>query len=83
VSTYEGVRHSLSSHGIKDSHIRALIGGTCTIYCDFTLCMFISLKYLSSGACASVVGQTIIVPFDVISQHMMIVGMRRSADPRV
>lgn len=27
------------------------------------------------GACASVVGQTIIVPFDVISQHAMVLGM--------
>lgn len=33
------------------------------------------------GGCASVVGQTIIVPFDVISQHMMIVGMKQSNQP--
>lgn len=31
-------------------------------------------KALIAGGCASVVGQTIIVPFDVVSQHMMIVG---------
>lgn len=36
---------------------------------------------MSVGGCASVVGQTIIVPFDVISQHMMIVGMRQNNLP--
>ena len=29
---------------------------------------------LVGGASASLVGQTIIVPFDVISQHLMILG---------
>lgn len=32
-------------------------------------------KSLVAGGCASVVGQTIIVPFDVISQHAMVLGM--------
>ncbi|XP_026473743.1 solute carrier family 25 member 44-like isoform X1 [Ctenocephalides felis] len=32
-------------------------------------------KALIGGACASLVGQTIIVPFDVISQHAMVLGM--------
>uniref|UniRef100_A0A1L8DZY3 Putative mitochondrial carrier protein n=1 Tax=Nyssomyia neivai TaxID=330878 RepID=A0A1L8DZY3_9DIPT len=32
-------------------------------------------KALIGGGCASVVGQTLIVPFDVISQHMMVLGM--------
>lgn len=32
-------------------------------------------KALIGGGCASVVGQTIIVPFDVISQHVMVLGM--------
>ncbi|XP_058062780.1 solute carrier family 25 member 44 [Anopheles bellator] len=32
-------------------------------------------KSLIGGACASLVGQTIIVPFDVISQHAMVLGM--------
>ncbi|XP_044742631.1 solute carrier family 25 member 44 [Chrysoperla carnea] len=31
-------------------------------------------KALIAGAAASVVGQTIIVPFDVISQHLMVLG---------
>ncbi|CAL4068274.1 unnamed protein product [Meganyctiphanes norvegica] len=31
-------------------------------------------RAMAGGACASLVGQTIIVPFDVISQHMMILG---------
>jgi len=35
-------------------------------------------RALISGACASMVGQTCIVPCDVISQHMMIVGMHQS-----
>jgi len=33
-----------------------------------------SVKSLVGGASASLVGQTIIVPFDVISQHLMILG---------
>lgn len=37
------------------------------------------LKALVGGSCASVVGQTVIVPFDVISQHMMMVGLIKSA----
>lgn len=32
------------------------------------------VRALAGGACASLVGQTIIVPFDVISQHMMVLG---------
>lgn len=32
-------------------------------------------KALVGGGCASLVGQTIIVPFDVISQHVMVLGM--------
>lgn len=34
-----------------------------------------STKSLIGGGCASLVGQTIIVPFDVISQHAMVLGM--------
>lgn len=33
------------------------------------------IKALVAGGCASLVGQTIIVPFDVISQHVMVLGM--------
>jgi solute carrier family 25, member 44 len=33
------------------------------------------LKAIIGGGCASLVGQTIIVPFDVISQHIMVLGM--------
>ena len=36
------------------------------------------VKALAGGSCASLVGQTVIVPFDVISQHMMVLGL----DPR-
>ncbi|XP_031626007.1 solute carrier family 25 member 44 [Contarinia nasturtii] len=32
-------------------------------------------KSLVAGGCASLVGQTLIVPFDVISQHAMVLGM--------
>ncbi|KAG0719083.1 Solute carrier family 25 member 44 [Chionoecetes opilio] len=32
------------------------------------------VRALAGGACASLVGQTIIVPFDIISQHMMVLG---------
>lgn len=33
------------------------------------------IKALIAGGCASLVGQTIIVPFDVISQHLMMMGL--------
>lgn len=33
------------------------------------------VKALIGGGCASLVGQTIIVPIDVISQHLMVLGM--------
>lgn len=34
-------------------------------------------RALIGGGCASLVGQTIIVPFDVVSQHMMVLGNLR------
>ena len=34
------------------------------------------IRALCGGAAASVVGQTIIVPFDIISQHMMVIGQK-------
>lgn len=34
-----------------------------------------TVKSFLAGGCASLVGQTLIVPFDVISQHMMVLGM--------
>lgn len=33
------------------------------------------VKAFVGGCCASIVGQTIIVPFDVISQHVMLIGL--------
>lgn len=38
------------------------------------------LVALLSGGGASVVGQSIIVPFDVVSQHMMMTGIHTTAD---
>lgn len=35
-----------------------------------------TIKAFVGGACASVVGQTIIVPFDVITQHLMLLGQK-------
>ncbi|CAG9790592.1 unnamed protein product [Diatraea saccharalis] len=32
-------------------------------------------KSFIGGACASLVGQTVIVPFDVLSQHLMVLGL--------
>jgi solute carrier family 25 protein 44 len=32
------------------------------------------VKSLVAGGCASLVGQTIVVPFDVLSQHLMVLG---------
>lgn len=40
------------------------------------------VKSLVGGGCASLVGQTIIVPFDVISQHAMVLGMAAHAGSR-
>lgn len=40
------------------------------------------LRALIGGGCASVVGQTIIVPFDVISQHLMVLGLADKSCPR-
>lgn len=34
-------------------------------------------RALLGGGCASLVGQTIIVPFDVVSQHMMVLGQQQ------
>ena len=41
------------------------------------------LKTLIAGGSASLVGQTIIVPFDVISQHLMLLGLtERNSTPQ-
>ncbi|KAG8248473.1 hypothetical protein J6590_039653 [Homalodisca vitripennis] len=37
-----------------------------------------STKSLLGGGCASVVGQTVIVPFDILSQHLMVLGVAES-----
>ena len=34
------------------------------------------IRALVAGGCASLVGQTIIVPIDVISQHLMMMGQK-------
>lgn len=34
-----------------------------------------SIKAMIGGGAASLVGQTVIVPFDVISQHLMMLGL--------
>lgn len=39
-----------------------------------------STKSLIAGGCASTVGQTIIVPFDILSQHLMVLGLAQSKD---
>lgn len=35
------------------------------------------IRALVAGGLASVVGQTIIVPFDVVSQHLMMLGSQK------
>jgi len=35
------------------------------------------LRGMVGGGCASLVGQSIVVPFDVISQHIMILGQAK------
>ncbi|KAB7499717.1 Solute carrier family 25 member 44 [Armadillidium nasatum] len=61
ITTYETVRHLLHQNNIRDSRLKALIG----------------------GGCASLVGQTIIVPFDIISQHMIVLGMPEGKNKNV
>jgi len=61
VTTYEGVRHILENKGVRNTKVKALIG----------------------GSCASVVGQTIIVPFDVISQHLMLLGLSNTGPKKL
>lgn len=41
------------------------------------------LKALVAGGAASLVGQTIIVPFDVLSQHLMMMGAPDSKEYKV
>lgn len=38
------------------------------------------IRALVAGGLASIVGQTIIVPFDVISQHLMMLGTHTTGD---
>lgn len=38
------------------------------------------VKTLLAGGCASMVGQTFIVPFDVLSQHLMMIGVHNDAN---
>lgn len=35
------------------------------------------MKSFIGGGCASIVGQTVIVPFDVLSQHLMVLGLAK------
>uniref|UniRef100_A0A146KZL7 Solute carrier family 25 member 44 n=3 Tax=Lygus hesperus TaxID=30085 RepID=A0A146KZL7_LYGHE len=42
-----------------------------------------TVKALVSGSVASLVGQTIIVPFDVISQHLMFLGLANVPDGKM
>ncbi|CAH0602439.1 unnamed protein product [Chrysodeixis includens] len=39
-------------------------------------------KSFIGGGCASLVGQTIIVPFDVLSQHLMVLGLVKGRNSR-
>ena len=38
-----------------------------------------NIRALIAGGCASTVGQTFLVPFDVISQHLMVLGKSTGA----
>lgn len=40
------------------------------------------VKALIAGGAASLVGQTIVVPFDVLSQHLMVLGISRNKHGR-
>lgn len=42
-----------------------------------------NIRAFIAGAAASLVGQTIIVPFDVLSQHLMMMGIGKKNDNMV
>lgn len=42
-----------------------------------------NIRALIAGAAASLVGQTIIVPFDVLSQHLMMMGINGKGQEKV
>ena len=81
VSTYEGVRHMLDTNGVKDLRIKALVGGSCASLGKWMFCTLVVQQNCTKHTVKSVqmvavsVGQTVIVPFDVISQHMMVLGL--------
>lgn len=41
------------------------------------------IRALVGGGCASVVSQTIVVPFDIISQHLMVLGLVQNNTTKV
>lgn len=41
------------------------------------------IRALIGGGCASVVSQTIVVPFDIISQHLMVLGIIQNKTSKV
>lgn len=41
------------------------------------------VKALIAGGAASLVGQTIVVPFDVLSQHLMVLGINSTKHGRI
>lgn len=41
------------------------------------------VKALIAGGAASLVGQTIVVPFDVLSQHLMVLGINNTKHGRI
>lgn len=46
-------------------------------------CVDSKVKALIAGGAASLVGQTIVVPFDVLSQHLMVLGINSTKHGRV
>ncbi|XP_039281789.1 solute carrier family 25 member 44-like isoform X2 [Nilaparvata lugens] len=42
-----------------------------------------SVKAMLGGGAASLVGQTVIVPFDVISQHLMVIGLSSQSQAKI
>lgn len=43
----------------------------------------VRIRALVGGGCASVVSQTIVVPFDIISQHLMVLGIVQGKNSNV
>ncbi|XP_017791848.1 PREDICTED: solute carrier family 25 member 44 isoform X2 [Habropoda laboriosa] len=70
-------RHNYMYNGMIDAYKKIYqVEGVAGLYRGFWISNVDSrVKALVAGGAASLVGQTIVVPFDVLSQHLMVLGI--------